>query len=52
MIFKIFFDKKIGEKVAFLTQNKAKLFKNLIITLLFEINAIFLPKIVKNRRKL
>jgi hypothetical protein len=26
------FAKKIGEKMAFLTQNKAKLFKNVIIT--------------------
>jgi hypothetical protein len=36
----------------FLTQNKAKLCKILIITLVFEKNAIFSPKIGKNRRKL
>jgi hypothetical protein len=47
-----YFRKKIGKKVAFLAQNKAKLCKILIITLVFEKNAIFLPKIVKNRRKL
>jgi UDP-N-acetylglucosamine pyrophosphorylase len=34
--------------MAFLTQNKAKLFKNLIITLVFEKNAIFSPKIAEN----
>jgi hypothetical protein len=36
--------------MAFLTQNKAKLCKILIITLVFEKNAIFSPKIGKNRR--
>jgi hypothetical protein len=41
MIFKIFSPKKIEKKLAFLTQNKAKLFKFLIITLVFEKNAIF-----------
>jgi hypothetical protein len=35
-----------------LTGNKAKLCKNLIITLAFEKTPIFSPKIVKNRRKL
>jgi hypothetical protein len=35
-----------------LTENKAKFFKDLIITLVFEKNARLLPKIVKNRRKL
>jgi hypothetical protein len=35
-----------------LTQNKAELCKNLIITLVFDKNANFLPKIVENRRKL
>jgi Tfp pilus assembly protein PilN len=38
-------------KMAFLTQNKAKLFENLSITLVFVKNAIFSPKVVKNRRK-
>jgi hypothetical protein len=32
--------------LAFFTRNKARLFKNLIITLAFEKNAIFSPKIV------
>jgi hypothetical protein len=41
-----------AEKMAFLTRNKAKLCKILIITLVFEKNANFSPKIVKNRRKL
>jgi hypothetical protein len=46
------FAKKIGEKLAFLTRNKAKLCKNLIITLVFDKTPIFSPKIVENRRKL
>jgi hypothetical protein len=46
------FAEKIGEKIGFLTQNKAKLCKILIITMVFEKNANFVPKIVKNRRKL
>jgi hypothetical protein len=33
--------------MAFLTQNKAKLCKNLIITLVFEQNAIFCRKLSK-----
>jgi hypothetical protein len=50
--FKNIFAKKNCEKLAFLTQNKAKLCKILIIALVFEKNAIFLLKIVENRRKL
>jgi hypothetical protein len=46
------FAEKFSEKMAFLTQNKAELCKNLIITLVFDKNANFLPKIVENRRKL
>jgi hypothetical protein len=46
--FKIFSPKKL----AFFAQNKAKLCKTLFITLIFEKNANFLPKIGKNRRKL
>jgi hypothetical protein len=38
--------------MAFLTQNKAELCKNLIKTLVFEKNANFSPKILENRRKL
>jgi hypothetical protein len=52
MIFKIFSPKNSAKKLAILTQNKAKLCKILIITLVFEKNANFLPKIVKNGRKL
>jgi hypothetical protein len=50
MIKKNIFAKKIGELLAFLSQNKANLCKNLIITLVFEKNANFLPKIGENRR--
>jgi hypothetical protein len=50
--FRIFFAEKIGEKLAFLTKNKAKLFKNLIITLVFEKNADFLAQNFQNSRKL
>jgi hypothetical protein len=41
MIFKIFLLKKIVKKLAFLTQNKAKLCNFFIITLDFEKNANF-----------
>jgi hypothetical protein len=37
MIFKIYSRKKMAKKMAFLTQNKAKLSKNLIITLTTEL---------------
>jgi hypothetical protein len=54
-----YFRRKIQRKMAFLTQNKAKLYKNLIITLVFKKNANFFAencrksqKIVENRRKL
>jgi hypothetical protein len=53
MILKYFSPEKIAKKLAFLTQSKAKLCKILIITLVFEKNAIFFaenwqksPKIV------
>jgi hypothetical protein len=52
MILKIFSPKNSAKKVAFLTQNKAKICKILHITLVFEKNANFSPKIVENRRKL
>jgi hypothetical protein len=52
MILKIFSPKKLAKKLAFFTQNKAEVCKILIITLVFVKNANFLPKIVKNRRKL
>jgi hypothetical protein len=41
MIFKRFSPKNSAKKLAFLTQNKAKLCKNLIITSVFEKNANF-----------
>jgi hypothetical protein len=41
MIFKIFSPKNPAKKLASLTQNKAKICKFLIITLVFEKNAIF-----------
>jgi predicted secreted acid phosphatase len=44
------FAEKNAKKMAFLTQNKAKLFKNVIITLVFEKNANFLQKMGKNSR--
>jgi hypothetical protein len=49
MILEIFSQKKIAKKLAFLTRNKAKLCKFLIIPLDFEKNANFFPKISKNR---
>jgi hypothetical protein len=49
-IFKIFSPKNSAKKLAFLTRNKAKLCKNLIITMfVFEKNAVFFAE---NRRKL
>jgi hypothetical protein len=47
MIFKIFSPKNSAKKLAFLTQNKGKLSKILIITLDFEKNAIFCRKLSK-----
>jgi hypothetical protein len=38
--------------LAFLTQNKAKSFKHLIATLVFEKNAIFSPEIVRKSQKI
>jgi hypothetical protein len=52
MIFKIFLPKNLANKLAFFAQNKAKLCKNWIMTLVFEKNANFLPKIGKICRKL
>jgi hypothetical protein len=50
MIFKIFSPKNLAKKLAFLTQNKDKLCKILIITLVFEKSANFvkLSKIAEN----
>jgi hypothetical protein len=41
MIFKIFSPKNLAKKLAFLTKNKAKFSKKLIITLVFKKNAKF-----------
>jgi hypothetical protein len=49
MILKIFSPKNFANKLAFLSQKKAKLGKNLITTLFFlRKTPIFLPKIGKN----
>jgi hypothetical protein len=52
MIFKIFSPKNSAKKLAFLTQNKARICKILIVTLVFEKNANFfrrkLAKIAEN----
>jgi hypothetical protein len=45
--FKNIFAKILAKKLALLTKNKAKLFKNLIVTLVFEKNAIFGRKLLK-----
>jgi hypothetical protein len=52
IILKIFSAKNLAKNLAFFIQNKAKLCKKLIITLVFEINAKFLQIIGENRRKL
>jgi hypothetical protein len=52
MILKIFSPKKSAKKLAFLTQNKAKLCKNLIITLFFEKNANFLTENCRKSQKI
>jgi hypothetical protein len=43
---------KYGKKLAFMTENKAKLCKNVVITLVFKKNANFLQTIGENRGKL
>jgi hypothetical protein len=52
MIFKIFLPKNSAKKLAFLTQNKAKLCKILIITLVFEKNANFFAKNCQKSQKI
>jgi phosphoserine phosphatase len=52
MIFKIFLPKNFAKKLAFLTQNKAKLFKSLTITLVFEKNANFFAEICQKSQKI
>jgi hypothetical protein len=46
------FGEKIAKKLAFLTQNKAKIFKNLIITLVFEKNANFFTQNFRKSQKI
>jgi hypothetical protein len=48
----IFSQKNSAKQLAFLTQNEAKLCENLIITLVFEKNAIFFAENCQNHRKL
>jgi hypothetical protein len=52
MIFKIFSPKNSAKKLAFLTQNKAKLFKIVIITLVFEKNANFFAENCRKSQKI
>jgi hypothetical protein len=52
MILKIFSPKNSAKKLAFFTKKQSKIFKKLIITLVFEKNANFLQKIGKNWQKL
>jgi hypothetical protein len=52
MILKIFYPINLAKILAFFAQTTASFCKDLIITLGFEKNAIFSPKIGKNRRKL
>jgi hypothetical protein len=52
MIFKIFSPKNSPKKLAFLTQNKAKLCKILIITLVFEKNANFFAENCRKSQKI
>jgi hypothetical protein len=49
MLFKLFSPKNLAKNLSSLTQNKAKLSKNLIIILVFEKNAYFFAE---NHRKL
>jgi hypothetical protein len=45
-------NEKFGEKMAFLTQNKGKLSKNLIITLVFEENVNFFAENCQKSKKI
>jgi hypothetical protein len=50
--FKFFCAEKFGKKTAFFTQTKAKLCKNLIMTFVFEKNAIFFAKNCQKSQKI
>jgi hypothetical protein len=52
MVFKIFSPKNSAKKLAFLTQNKGKLCKFLIITLVFEKNANFFAENWRKSQKI
>jgi hypothetical protein len=52
MIFKIFSPKNSAKKLTFLTQNKAKFCKILIITLVFEKNANFFAENCQKSQKI
>jgi hypothetical protein len=52
MILKIFSPKNSAKKLAFLTQHKAKLCKNWIITLVFEKNANFFAEKCQKSQKI
>jgi hypothetical protein len=52
MILKIFSPKNAAKKLAFFTQNKAKLCKILIITLVFEKNANFFAENCQKSQKI
>jgi hypothetical protein len=52
MIFKIFSPKNSAKKLTFLTQNKAKICKILIITLVFEKNANFFAENCRKSQKI
>jgi hypothetical protein len=52
MILKIFSPKNSAKKLALLTQNKAKLCKNLIMTLVFEKNANFFAENCQKSQKI
>jgi hypothetical protein len=52
MILKIFSPKNSAKKVAFLTQNKAKIGKILIMTLVFEKNANFFAENWRKSQKI
>jgi Ni,Fe-hydrogenase III small subunit len=52
MIFKVFSPKNSAKKLAILTQNKAKLCKILIITLVFEKNANFFAENCRKSKKI
>jgi hypothetical protein len=52
MILKLFSPKNLAKILPFFAQTTVTFCKKLITTLVFEKNAVFSPKISKNRRKL